>query len=125
LLLTRDRLYRAEVGPRGVSLELRGKHSAGGTFAIRTIGATRGDTSLSLSTGPWRAHENSAVRTLAPGLRERVTAREGRLAWDFLLARAPAGSGSLTIDARVSSAGRLAERSLRFPAGAGRSVRVG
>jgi large repetitive protein len=99
-------------------------------FAIRTSRVSRGDASLTLSRGRWRSSRNSAVRVLAPALRERVTAREGHLEWDFLLDRGPAPVRPLTVEARIFAGGaatrvRGARPAWRFAVGAGRSVRMG
>jgi hypothetical protein len=98
-------------------------------FAIRTSRITRGGASVGLSHGRWRRSSNSAVRSIAPALSERVTAREGRIEWDYRLDRALASVGGLTIEARVSAGKAVQVRGTppvwRFAVGAGRSVRVG
>jgi hypothetical protein len=168
LLVSEDRLYRAEFGAAGFSLTLRRKLAArelaartkawrhalapapkptrsarplpaeaipferAPVYSIETAHVLRGSAPLTLAPARWRAERNSALRRLVPGISERVTAREGELDWDFLLARAPAGSGALTIEARIARAGRphrlaggRGTTGWRWPVGDGRSVDVG
>jgi hypothetical protein len=133
-LVSEDRLYRAEFGDDGFALTLRGERSsrAGAirferspAFRLRTTRVRRGDTAVALARGSWRGKRNSARRTLAPLLSERVTAREGRLEWGFVLDRAPAGTGALMIEADASARGAGAGAThSRFAVGAGRNVTV-
>ena len=64
---------------------------------------------------------------MLPGLKERVTAVDGRLEWDVLLARPPRGTGDLRIDARVEAraAPDRSRRAWRWPVGRGRFVDIG
>jgi hypothetical protein len=99
-------------------------------FAIRTSGVSGDGTWSAVDHGRWRWSGNSAMRSIAPWLRERLTAREGNLEWNFLLAHAPASPGGLRIESRISFGGaatrvRGAQPAWRFAAGAGRSVRLG
>ena len=45
---------------------------------------------------------NRAERRLRPGLRERVTALNGRIEWALALERRPSAPGPLSIDGRVA-----------------------
>jgi hypothetical protein len=131
-LVSDDRLYRAEVGADGVSFTLRPKASGAGPapgLTVRTIALSRGTASVPVVTGRWEGRRNSAFRSLAPTLRERVTARQGRVVWDYVLERVPRTRGPLRIDARVLSRGTAARLGggrggWRFAAGAERDVKV-
>src|SRR5262249_21078595 len=99
-------------------------------FAIRTFRVSRGGSSVRLARGRWRSRANSAVRSLAPALSERITAREGRLEWGYRLDHALAPVGGLTIEAHIAGGGEASQTQgarpvWRFSVGAGRSVQVG
>lgn len=84
----------------------------------------------------WKADRNVASRRVAAGVIERVTAREGRVEWDFVL-DTPVSTG-LLLDVRVAAAGapvltrtgvkghpELPATAWRYPVADGRAVRVG
>lgn len=107
-LVSRDRAYRVTLDASGFSMTQRRAPTGpqARAFAIRTARVSDGAVPVSLARGRWRSQKNSASRQIARGLSERVTARDGRLEWDFLLDRAPAGGGALTIDAQVAGGAR-------------------
>jgi hypothetical protein len=114
VLVASDRLYRAEFRRDGVTLSLRGPH-----FGLATVSVRRGGRALGLAPGRWKGRLNHVERNLLPGLTERVTASEGRLEWDVLLARPPPGGGDLRVVARIEAGGapRRSRRSWRWPVG--------
>ena len=132
LLAVDSRLYRAQFDADGFSLTLRADGRASSVreaFAVAVDGVEAGEQSLPLSPGAWRSHNNRATRDLLPGLAERVTAREGHIEWDFLLAQAPAGDSPLritaTIDAPQSTAAVADGATLVWDGASGRRVRMG
>ncbi len=115
-----DARYRAEFGADGFTLAHRSGPSSFGlqTEQINGVPAQQ---------AKWRADGNRAERDVAPGIVERVTAREGRLEWDFVLAHAPAIAGDLRIEATVEARGPPGRtgNEWRWPAGKRRSVTMG
>jgi hypothetical protein len=75
----------------------------------------------------WTRYANRVWRTIAPGVREQVTAREGRLDWRFRLGRSLAGPRPISLEADVSAALQPLRtgRSWLWRDPSGRSVRVG
>lgn len=49
----------------------------------------------------WRAESNRAEREIAPGLDERLTARDGCIDWEFVAARKAGAAGPLVVDVEV------------------------
>src|SRR5207253_11128858 len=86
LLVSEDRRDRAEFGPSGFSLRPPG---ARGAVAVET---SRID-NVAVAPGEWRADRNTATRSLTRDVDERVVARDGRVEWDFVLARPLAARG--------------------------------
>ena len=68
-----------------------------------------------------------ASRSVAGGVRERVTARDGELEWDLLVANPPSGRGDLQVRASVGGiAGAASNRDgLVLQAAGGADVRMG
>ena len=116
-LVARDRLYRAEFDARGFELRLRGSRFRVATTSVDGRG---------LSPGLWRGTLNRAQRELAPGITERVTARDGSVEWDVVLAAAPRGADDFELTAMVEATGsRIPGKGVRWSLGKGRAVRVG
>ena len=117
-LKVRDSLYVAEFGTAGFSLSHSDSSRA---FGLRTV--TVDDAPV--REAEWRADGNTAERLVSPGVVERVTAKDGHVEWDFVLAGAPAGD--LRIDAVVDARGppRREQGALQWPAGRDRTVRMG
>src|SRR6266508_2705167 len=116
-LVARDRLYRAEFDGSGLELRLRGSRFRLATASVNGAG---------VSPGPWRGTLNRAERELAPGITERVTARDGSVEWDVVLAAAPQGVGDFELDAKVDASGLpRTGKDVRWSLGKGRSVRMG
>ena len=123
-LVSADREYRASFDDSGFAIQLRGA----GSLRFRTSRALFGGRGLPLAPGVWRAERNTAVRPIAPGIDERVTARNGHLEWDFVLDRPREQSGALVLEAIVnanSKPGTETRKALRWTVGAGRTVTVG
>src|SRR5437588_1280917 len=59
-LASEDPLYRAELGPAGLSVRLRGR--SGAAFRIETARVRIGRDELAVAPGRWRAERNSATR---------------------------------------------------------------
>ena len=117
-LAARDRLYRAEFDANGFQLRLRSSR-----FRLETA-------SMNGVLGQFWGLAGNAEPGRAPAraeLTERVTARDGELEWDFVLARPPTTDGDLRLQAMVSAAGppeRL-HNDWRWPIGRGRVVHMG
>ena len=128
-----DRLYALELTARGLSLALRESPSAatgdaGAGWNLRATRIATGGSVASVHPGPWRARANVAERGLAPGIAERVKARDGALDWEIVLSGRPARGGDFAIEAAVGAAGAaelVSSRSLRWAVGGGRHVRMG
>src|SRR6266545_2102639 len=117
--LRRDR--RARSRQRAAPFD-RSPAFAVGTSRIREPGGE-----IELQEGAWKSSENRVERHLAPGVRERLTAREGRIDWRFSIDPRLAQRGRLSIEAKVDATGRPRRdgRSWRWPVRGGRSIRVG
>lgn len=88
-LVARDPLYRAVFDSTGFKLSSsNGLGLDDAQFRIST--PTAGDQV------EWAAAANTASRTIAPGVTERVTARDGEVEWDFVLKNEPAGAFDVT-----------------------------
>jgi hypothetical protein len=120
VLRVEDPLYRAEFTADGFTLAAGG---GGHVFALRTerVGGAPAHRS------DWSAALNAAEREVSVGTTERVTARDGRLEWDFVIARPPAAGHDLVIEAMVDARGppRRDGSRWRWEAGQGRSVTMG
>ena len=94
-------------------------------ITLSRIRASTGD--LELQQIGWKRDQNHAERTLAPGLRERLTAKEGRLNWELRLDRPPNGKTRLSVEAHVRAAGhpRRIGNSWQWPLAGRRALRVG
>jgi phosphoribosylformylglycinamidine (FGAM) synthase PurS component len=121
-LAAHDHLYSAEFGRDGLTVSLRDSR-----FGLDTSAVRFGAESMELSAEPWRNSFNTATRTLTAGLRERVTALDGKLEWEFVLSEPPKDSGPLSIEASVRAEGapKRSGRGPRWPLARGRSVAVG
>jgi hypothetical protein len=108
VLVSEDERYRAVFDADGFEV---GLGNGGEGLRISTTAVARDSTPTGAVTGPWRGEANVAVRSLGPGLSERVTATAGQLEWDVVLASRPAGHGALHIDARVTGASGAPGRS--------------
>ena len=87
-----DPAYDASFGAAGFAVD----DVQVGLTAVR-----RGTSSLSLTPRAWHGQSNQAVRQVAGGVSERVTARTGELEWDVVLAAPPPGRGDLVVEART------------------------
>ncbi len=121
-LFARDRLYRAEFSSKGISMNL-----ANSIFRLETFAVRQGATQLPAAPSGWEATQNRAQRRLLPGVTERLLAREGHLEWEYVLDRPLPGTGDLRIAARIGSSGAASRRgkSLEWPIGKGRAVKMG
>ncbi len=73
----------------------------------------------------WRADGNTAERLVSPGVVERVTAKDGHVEWDFVLA-GTSRDGDLRISATIDANGPgSAKRRDQWPAGSERTMRMG
>ena len=126
-LVVSDDAYRARFDERGFSVGPPDDTGRPLTVTLRDV--VRGE--WSVGDGPrrgWGGDENVARRTVAPGIVEQVSAREGEVEWDVVLDRPPAGRGDLRVRADVAGAvGRPTEsdRELRFALDDGRTLRMG
>ena len=120
--MARDHLYSAEFGREGMTVSLRGSR-----FHLATSAVRFGGDAVELSREPWRGSLNTATRSLTAGLRERVTALDGKLEWEFVLSEAPHDRVPLSIEATVRARGapKRSGHRLHWPLGRGRSVAVG
>src|SRR6266540_1087389 len=116
-LVARDRLYRAEFDASGFELRMHGSRFRLATASVKGAG---------VSPGLWRGTLNRAERELAPGITEHVTARDGSVEWDVVLAAAPQGAGDFELAARVYASGLpITGKDVRWSLGKGLSVRMG
>ena len=116
-----DERYAAEFSAEGFTFAHRG--ASGQPFSLQT---ERVD-GVPAHQADWQAGGNRAERDVAPGIAERVTARDGRLEWDFVLAHPPAVAGDLRIEASVEARGPPTRvgSGWAWPAGKGRAVKMG
>jgi hypothetical protein len=125
VLVSEDPRYRTEFDASGFDLSLPGEAGRLG-ISLHTI--THGRAPIALAPGKWTAAGNRAVRQVAEGVAERATARDGEIEWDIVIAHPLAGAGPLRVEADVRGAqGPIvrADRSVRWPVGAGRAVQMG
>src|SRR6266540_2444496 len=115
-LVARDRLYRAEFDASGLELGLRGSRFRLATASVNGVGVIP---------GLWRGTLNRAERELAPGITERITARDGSVEWEVVLAAAPQGVRDFELTAKVETSGSSRTKDVRWSLGKGRSVRMG
>jgi len=94
----RDDAYNARFEASGFSYTPREATSA---FGVSLDSLVRGDTPTAVAPGAWAGRANVAERSAAAGVLERVTARNGEVEWDVLLASPPKGSGDLVVGARL------------------------
>ncbi len=126
-LVASDDAYRARFDRAGFALGLPGDTGEGLRVTLRDV-SRQGWTAGHGSASAWDQAENVARRTVAPGVVEQVTARDGELEWDVVLDRPPPGRGDLRVRADVAGAvGRPTEShgQLRFALADGRIVRMG
>ena len=94
-----DREYRPDLTRAGLDVSARVGRRLGArrlSLQVLSVGGRR------VSPQMWRAVRNRAERRLRPGLRERVTALNGRIEWALALERRPSAPGPLSIDGRVA-----------------------
>lgn len=149
-----DRLFRAEFAPDGFSMSLRADSStSAGTGGQTPLCSTPGfDNSPAISISlrsvagrevarrPWMGELDQATRPVGEGIVEQVLVRGGYLDWTFRLEKPQPEGGDLEFVAELKAGGppergdrpaakgaspARAERGWRFPAGDGRSVRLG
>ena len=144
-----DGRYRAEFTQQGFSLNLRKRVDPPGSeattsdpppgaaagfedesaFGLSTTAVDLGGRRQRVHAGTWRPVENRAERTVAPGVLERVTARDNEVEWDFVVAAAPSRGAGLHIEARIASPGPAvlvpgSSPLWRWPTGNGQAVRM-
>ena len=113
-LYAEDARYRAGFDSAGLSLELGASR-----FRLDTVSVD----GQRVTPAAWRPSLNTASRQLVPGLTERITARSGRVEWDFVLAQ-PRGSNGLVIAASAPGAPVSQRNALRWSVGRGSHVRM-
>jgi hypothetical protein len=126
VLEVHDPAYRAVFDATGLTYAPEG---GGGALALGLAGAERGGAPIAVAPRTWEAEANTAVREVAPGMTERVTARNGEVEWDVVLASPPSGAGDLTIAAGLAGtegppAAVADGRALRFELAGGGRVAV-
>ncbi|HEX9696755.1 MAG TPA: Ig-like domain-containing protein [Actinomycetota bacterium] len=124
-LRAEDRAYRADFTAAGFSLSLKnaaGTVTGGAALTVKTATVDTGAGPRAAVATPWQGSLNAAERLVAPGMLERVTARDGEIEWDFVMDAPP--SGDVRIVAAVPGpAGVARGASLRFGRGT-RTVRM-
>ncbi len=111
VLTAADDTYRATFDHSGFSVR-----SAAGTasaLGVALVQAGRGRHIEATSNDPWSGHGNVASRPVGNDMVERVTASNGTVEWDVVLARRPAGEGALAIDATLRGLRGAPERIMR------------
>jgi hypothetical protein len=116
-LTVHDDAYSARFDDAGFRYRLTGAEAA---LGVSLQSVARGAAATPLDIGAWAADRNVASRLVAPGVTERVTARNGEIEWDVVLAAPLRGTGDLVVRAAVSGA---AGRALATDDG--RGVRIG
>jgi hypothetical protein len=97
-LVVADDAYRARFDAAGFSYAPAGRDAQ---LTVSLDGVVRGGVGMAADRGAWTARGNVAERRVGPGTLERVTARDGEVEWDVVLAREPAGAGPLTVTGRL------------------------
>jgi hypothetical protein len=99
VLETRNPAYRARFDAAGFSFR-----PAGATAPLRVdlSAVTVGGQAVDLDLGRWAADGSVYERPVATSLTERVTARDGEVEWDVVVARALPGSGDLVVRGDLS-----------------------
>ncbi len=116
-LVVHDAAYTARFAPSGFTLTPYGSNNA---FAWSLTRASRDGVASSVAASAWHASTNVATRAVGAAMTERVTARNGNVEWDLVLAQRPTGTGAFVVDAAVTNAAvvSLGEFSVRDAAGA-------
>ena len=65
--------------------------------------------------GRWTSDRNTAERVRGDGITERVTARDGELEWDLVLATRPSGTGDFRAEAQLTGVTRVEPAGRRAP----------
>ena len=115
--MAEDGAYRAVFDKAGFSY---GPTNSENSLSISLSGVERQGGALPLAPRAWRGEANAAVREVGPAISERVTAREGAVEWDLVLARPPVGRGPLTVTGHLDGIRGAAERT---STAAGRALR--
>jgi hypothetical protein len=92
--------YASAFDERGFAY--RPSRDAGPLARISTTSLTRGGRALPIEPGAWTGEGSVASRALRDGVDERVTVSSTGIEWDVVLAERPAGTGDLTVRARLS-----------------------
>ena len=109
-----DEAYRARFDRAGFAYAPTGR---GAELTVSLAGLVRGDEAVVADGRPWTARGNVAERPVAPGAVERVTARDGEVEWDVVLAREPAGAGPLVVTGHLDGVSATTATGIRLDDG--------